>query len=177
MSVSRRKFLTIITLLLVMVGVAMASIPFGLSLFPSERADAALSRINITELRPGSFKLVTPDNAYELYNGFKRSVYILKTNTGEIRAWAVYAKNGEVGMPDYHWWNVYFTCKHFSPAINNGIIEENSLIQCRDKDISPWQSENWRWRQDGKSITQNVDDMRPAHGMVEGDYFVVGKVR
>jgi hypothetical protein len=159
------------------VGITIALIPFVLSLFPSDRAYAALPRYDISDLNHGSFKLVIPDRAFETFNGFKQSVFFLKTKAGEIRAWKVYTKNGEIGMPDYHWWRTYFTCRDFRPGIINGVIDENSYIQCHDKNISQWQSNNWRWNLDGKALTQNVTDMNQVKGFIEGDFYVIGKKR
>lgn len=177
MSWSRRKILTISTLVTALVGVALSFVPFALSLQPSERADAALPRIDVSNISPGTYKLVTPEDAFETFNGFKQSVYFLRTKDGNLRAWAVYARNGEVGMPDYHWWRTYFSCKEFGPDLKDGVIDEKSLIQCHDKDLYQGQVEYWRWQLNGKAVSQYVDDMQPANGVIEGEYFVLGKIR
>lgn len=178
MSKYRKKLLVISTLLMMTVGVAIASIPFVLSLFPSERADAALPRIDISDITLGSYKLVTPSEAFETFDGFKQSVYFIKTRDGKLKAWTVYAKNGEVGMPDYHWWRTYSTCREFRPDLIDGFVDEKSLIQCHDRYLSPGQASYWKWQLDGKAVAQQyVDDMQPARGLVEGNYFVLGKKR
>ncbi len=174
---SRKKILTISTLLMAIVGITLTLMPFVLSLFPSNRAYAALPRYDISDLYPGSYKLVTPDSAFETFNGFKQSVFFIKTKAGEIRAWSVYTKNDEIGMPDYHWWRVYYTCREFGPGVINGVIDEDSYIQCHDKKLAQWQSNNWRWNLKGKALTQNVTDMNEVKGFIEGDFYVIGKKR
>lgn len=171
----RRKALTMLTLATAVVGIAMLLVPFGLSLFPNDRAYAALPRFDISDILPGTYKLATLPKAPETFNGFKQSVYFIKTQNGDLRAWVVYAKNGEIGMPDYHWWQTYYTCREFGPDLKDGVIDENSLIRCHDKDPSPGFTDHWRWKLDGKAISQYIDDMQPAGGEVEGHYFVLGK--
>ncbi len=175
MNDSRKKILAISTLLMGTVGITLVLMPFVLSLFPSNRAYAALPRYDISDLYRGSYKLVTLDRAFETFNGFKQSVFFIKTKAGEIRAWSVYTKNGDIGMPDYHWWRVYNTCRNFGPDVINGVIDEDSYIQCHDKNLPQWQSNNWRWNLEGKALTQNVTDMNQVDGFVEGDFYVIGE--
>lgn len=165
------------TLVTAMVGIVLSFVPFALSLLPSERADAALPRVDVSGIAPGTYKLVSPENVFETFNGFKQSVYFLRTRDGNLHAWTVYAKNGEVGMPDYHWWKTYFSCEEFGPNLKDGFIDENSLIQCHDPGFYSGQADYWRWHLNGKAVSQYVDDMQPARGVIEGDHFVLGKMR
>lgn len=178
MSWSRRKVLTISTIVTALIGVILLFVPFVLSLSPTERADAALSRIDVSNIAPGTYKLVALENPFETHNEFKESIFFLRTRNGNLQAWFMLAKKGEVGMPDFHWWNSYFACKAFGPDMKDGFIDENSLIQCHDNGLYPGQASIWRWRLNGEAVSKNaVDDMYPARGVIEGDYFVLGKIR
>lgn len=167
-----RKQLVLAIIVFSIVGFAFASYPFLASMAPSKRAESEIPRINIKEMSPGTYKITTHSRSVEYYYKFKSAVMIVKRHDGKIDAWDLFVKNGAVGMPDYHWWQVYYTCKDFGPTIVNGVIDETMPISCHDS-----KEDVRKWSIDGKSLTEYFDDLHKAEGFVEGDYFVLSRSR
>lgn len=88
-------------------------------------------------------------------------------------------RNSEVGLPDHHWWQVYFDCKKFGPAVSNGVIDETKPITCSDDLESKYGIRNnrWQWSIDGKALANYLDDMDRIEGAVEGGYYVLHPAR
>jgi hypothetical protein len=59
-------------------------------------------------MKPGFYKISTHSRSVEYFLDYKSAVLIVKRLDGRIDAWSLLTRNGEVGLPDYHWWQVYF---------------------------------------------------------------------
>jgi len=143
---------------------------------PNAKGKAALPHLDISGLRPGHLEIyehrIGPG-----YMGFKTGIIFLQLSDGSVKAWDVPVKNGHVAMPEFHWWRPTYVCEQFGPDNPNGLVTTSTVLSCKDPDISDWWKSHWRWAASGKSIQGMVDDLEPAKGTVEGEYFVVGKRR
>lgn len=172
-----RKILAICTTCLALIALGIAVTPFGLSLKPNARADAALPRIDISNLKPEEIVLLEhPTHGYA-GRDYIWSIILMKLTDGSIRAWSVPTKNGNIGMPDHHWWRPFFPCKDFGPSKVDGLIDMHSHFKCHDTDIPhEWWATAWQWDLSGKAIDSSaIGDMLEITGTIEGKYFVLGK--
>ncbi len=130
-------------------------------------------------MKPGSYKITTHSRSVEYYLGFKSAVILVKRLDGHIDAWGISTRNGEVGLPDNHWWQTYLVCKNFGPTVINGVIDETKPISCHDDLESRYGITNnkWKWSIDGKALVNYLDDMERIEGTVKGGYYVLYQVR
>ena len=170
----RRRVLLTLTSALALVGLTQLMVPFVASLSPSARADAALDRILVSDMKEGSSLIVPLAKAAISSAGWQPGLFVLRRADGTYRAWAVLLRNGHVGLPDIHWWRPMVECEQFGPTLRDGLIDASAPIKCHQGVISSWWADQWQWSVDGKSVGA-VDDLEPAQGVFEGDYFVVGK--
>ncbi|WP_163834007.1 hypothetical protein [Spartinivicinus ruber] len=164
------------TSIIAVTGLMFARLPFIYSLKPNAKADAALPRIDVSDIKPGTY-IFLPHPIYgELYSGYSWSVMIYRKHDGTVKAWDLTTRNGAVGMPDLHWWRPFYDCKQFGPTVINGEVQENLPIQCHDADIpSNWWANEWRWNISGKNLGKMMSDLNETVGVVEGKYFVFAK--
>jgi hypothetical protein len=176
---SKRKLLVSAIVLMVIVGFSFAAFPFVAALSPSMRANAEITSININDMKPGSYKIATHSGSVEYFRGYKSSVMLVKRLDGHIDAWRLSTRNSEVGLPDYHWWQVYFDCKDFGPTLVNGVIDETKPICCRDDLERRYGITNnrWKWSIDGKALVNYLDDLDRIEGTVKGGYYVLCQAR
>jgi len=175
---NKRQFLISGLSVLSIIGLAFAAYPFIVSMLPSEKADAEIPRININEMSAGSYKIVLHPRLGEDHNGYGYSLLIIKRKNGDINAWNLLTKGKEVGMPDYYWWRVYFTCAKFGPTLVDGVIDESKPIKCHESSESTkYISENSVWSIDGVALKPGIANLEQAKGIVEGDYFVLRRPR
>ena len=166
----RKKALTFFLTIVTLVGLFFVTLPFVGSMKPSAKANAALPRIDISNLHTGEAKIYDLPNSAEYFGGYKLSLFIFKTTGGEVRAWELPTKNGNVGMPDLHWWKPYHPCKDF------GLSSSQEQFACQDSDLpSDWWESKWQWDLRGNSIASNIDSMPSVTGAIEGKYFVYRK--
>jgi hypothetical protein len=168
-----RRVLTRAALVFAILGLAFVSVPLFGSLAPGVRADAALPRIDVSQLEPGRPELRDHPTQGSLYAGFRWSVLLLRHADGSLSAWDVPTREGKVAMPDIHWWSPFYTCQAF--GLTFASPDEAGIFSCHDPQLPSdyWRGE-WRWSESGKALGKSVDDMQATVGSVEGDYFVVG---
>jgi hypothetical protein len=174
--VDRKKFLLGVVCSLLFIGFVGALTPFVLSLSPNAKANAALKRIDISQIQPGKPILTEAYSEYENgYNDYNWSLLIYKKYSGELNVWHIPTKGKVVGMPDIWWHRPYFECSQFGPTFVNGKVDENKPIKCHYSN----QTDGWfmqlEWDIDGKVIKGHTNDMHKAIGTIEGKYFVLGK--
>ena len=170
----RRRVLLTLTCALAILGLTQLIVPFVASLSPSARADAALDRILVSDMKEGSSRIVPLAKAAISSAGWQPGLFVLRRADGTYRAWAVPLRNGHVGLPDIHWWRPMVECEQFGPTLRGGLIDASAPIKCHQGVISKGWADQWQWSVDGKSAG-GVDDLEPAHGVFEGGYFVVSK--
>lgn len=173
----RLRFLQLTTAAIGTVGVLVACVPFIGSLKPSARAEAALPRIDISGIEQGTFSILPHPALGDAVREFRWSLFVLRRNDGSVRVWDVPTKDGSVGMPDRYWWLPFYACTRFGPAMVQGRVDEESLLECRDPEApGGWWAHAWRWDLNGKCIGATcAEDMQVTLGIVEGRYFVYGK--
>ena len=89
----------------------MSFVPFVGSLKPSAKAEANLPRIDVSDLKNGTFKIVEHPEFGVLYGGYMWGLFFYKGNNGAVHAWDVPIVNGHVAMPDIKWWRPAFEQK------------------------------------------------------------------
>jgi hypothetical protein len=169
-----REVLTRAALGFAILGLAFVTAPLLGSLAPGVRADAAVPRIDISQLQPGQPELRDHPLHGDLYAGFRWSVLLLKHVDGRLSAWDVPTRDGKVAMPDIHWWSPFYTCKRFELTARSS--DESAYFTCSDPEVPSayWRAE-WQWDESGKALGRSVDDMQATVGSVEGNYFVFSR--
>jgi len=171
-----RRALTRSSIAVAILGLAFLTVPLFGSLRIGVSADASLPRIDVSHLQPGQPEL--RDHPLPLSGNpprdFRWSLLLLRHADGTISAWNVLARDGKVAMPDIHWWQPFYTCERFELTVSSS--EGTSAFKCNDSEVPSdyWRAE-WQWSESGKALGRSVDDMQAADGVVEGNYFVVGK--
>lgn len=78
-------------------------------------------------------------------------------------------------MPDLRWWRPVYLCEDFGLAPDRSGDGQTPVMQCNDtNEVISWWKPRWRWDANGKNLGTTVDDLSPAKGAVEGDFFVYG---
>ena len=147
-------------------GLLAASAVFVQSLAPSAGTDAALPRVPTASIPPGGFQFV-PD-IYE-QRPDPDHVMFVRTREGRLYAWRIPVRAGAYSLPDHHWWKPEFSCLELRPDFNA------QVIHCMDQRLPGWAQERYRWRLDGKSLSDQVPDMMVMPGVDESGYFVFHK--
>lgn len=172
----RKKALTIGMILISILGLVLVTTPFIGSLRPNARGAAALPRIDISHIKPGTFELVPHPGYGAYFNGYDWSLFIYRAVDGHFLFWDVPTKDGAVGMPDLRWWRPFHQCHNFGPTFVDDSVDEAQPITCHDSELpSQWWADQWKWDINGKAIGSMVDDMQSTRGSVKGKYFVFAK--
>ena len=171
----KRKLLVFAIVIMLVVGANFVAYPFVASLKPSMKANAEIPSISIDDMKLGSYKITTHSRSVEYFRGYKSAVMLVKRLDGHIDAWNLSTRNGEVGLPDNHWWQVYFDCKYFGPTVINGVIDETKPITCHDDLEGKYgiMSNRWKWSIDGKALVKYLDDLDRIEGTIKGGQYVL----
>jgi hypothetical protein len=129
---------------------------------PSEAAFAKLPIVNIQAVPNGGYSFV--DDPLSEQRMPSRLMMVRKLD-GQLRVFRVPFRDGQVGLPDIHWWQLGELCSKFEPDFIKGDIA------CRSDNIRKWASENYRWTLDGKNIIGYVDNMETVHGTEQSGQF------
>ncbi len=175
MTMTRKKLLINVTVVMLSLGFVLVMTPFIISLKPNLKAEALLPRIDLSDLVPGKYVIQKHPAYGNSYNGYQWGVLMYFKNDGTFKIWDVPIGNGGVGMPDMHWYRPMFSCKDFGPSLTNGLIDESMPLKCHDDDIYEWWKPHLVWDIDGKNIKGEVDNLKPTRGHIEGNNFVFGK--
>lgn len=175
-----RKILISLTLGCALFGAALVGGLFTRALGLPADAGALLARVNVSELAPGHFMLV--DGNYErrgfLNQSERDGFLILRKHDGDFRVFWLMRREHAVGLPDSHWWRVFYYCQQFGPAAQPGVYDPGALIRCHDPDPQGWMLPRWSWSLDGKSTVDlaYVPDMeRVEFSREPGGWLVLGK--
>lgn len=158
-----RSHLVLLFMVLLAAALLVASIPFFLSLSPSERSVAALPRVKVPTLLPGQFAFVDDPFATDQWPS---RLMMLRQKTGELFVWSIPTYKGVMAMPDNHWWRADIPCPSFGPDFSS------EVIACSDPNLHSSRREAFRWHLDGKNISGHVDDMPQVHGEERDGEFV-----
>lgn len=173
-SVQRKRWLLWVTTSLGVVGSVMLAMVLLGSMQPTPRAEAALPRVDIADLQPGQL-MTAALYPHDWFDGYRWSVLLYRQADGSVKAWELPTKAGKVGMPDLRWWRPMYLCEDFGLAPDHLSDDQSVVIQCNDtNEAVSWWKPHWRWDVDGKNLGTMVDDLIPAKGIVEGDFFVYG---
>jgi hypothetical protein len=138
---------------------------FVQSLSPSAGSDAALPRIPTTDMAIESFRF-TPHHDQQ---SEPDQILWVRTREGHLFAWRVLVRGGALRLPDTHWWKPGLACHDFRPDFRS------RLIQCFDRGLPDWAYARYRWRLDGRSLSDQSPDMEAVPGTEESGHFVLHK--
>ncbi len=138
--------------------------PFVSSFWPSERANAAIPRVQMPQLNPSEFVFVDEPSA--MFNWPSQALFV-RNPDGRLNVWRIPVIDGVHGLPDIHWWQRGQSCKRFTPDFTSG------TIGCRDRSLYEWAQKNYLWNLDGKNLVGYVDDLERIDGIeVAGEYLL-----
>lgn len=167
---AKKKLLLSLVAALLLTGAIAASLPFIASLGPSDNAGTTLTRIDIADLEPGTFKSQDIPGLGTYYS----RVYILNDYSSNIRVYGVRLRDNKVQLPDYQWWSWGQTCADFGPEHEGKVLRPNGVIKCHDSDMREWYRD-WAWNYDGTSLSDQQLDMETPDWVLEGSKIVIGK--
>jgi hypothetical protein len=144
------------------IGLIALCIPFFSTFKPSEAAFAKLPRVNTESISDGGFRFADDPLSEDR---FPSRLLMIRKLDSQLRVFRVPFRDGQVGLPDRHWWQQGRLCTKFEPDFVKGDIA------CRDKDQRQWVSENYRWSLDGKNMIGYVDNMDAVKGTEESGQF------
>lgn len=125
-----------------------------LSIQPEPKKPPQLPFADIAGLQPGGFLIVDAD---------RLRYFAVRPPQGEVFVVAVPIENGEVLLPDKHWWKPHRACREFGLDLENGAVSERSRFRCRDATQPEDWSKRWRWDIRGRNVpeagAERVDDM------------------
>ena len=167
---TKRSFLTSIVLVLICLGLVVASIPFTQSLMPTSKAGESAFKINISDLELGQFLIHKHPGS--TLSGLK--YLILRDLDSEIYVYKVrYTEQGIV-MPDTSWWyTMAGYCKDFGPEVEGMIIKPRGVIKCHDHDVLEFWKKNWLWKYSGESLGEYPEDMISPIFHIEGNRLII----
>ncbi|MEM7016675.1 MAG: hypothetical protein AAF512_04955 [Pseudomonadota bacterium] len=169
---NKRKILTIALAGIALLTLFLAAIPFTQSMWPTERAEAALPQVKVSNINPGEYS-VLPYTARNVgFHDWTLKVFVYRKLDGTYNVWRVPTKYDSVGMPDLHWWRPMLECKNFGPTEVDGAVDETMPIKCHDEEYSDFWGTEWQWTIDGKNLGEMVEDMDFIPGSVEGEFYV-----
>jgi hypothetical protein len=160
----KRILLISATALLIMLGVGGVAFLFLTSLNPSERAYAAIPHIRLPVLGPEQFAYIKDPTALD---NWPSVLLIVRRRDASLGVWRIPTRDGNVQLPDIHWWRQGQTCPRFEPDFRSGVIG------CVGGDLGEWGRHAYRWDLEGRNIGGQVDDMPAVRGREEGGEYVL----
>lgn len=113
---------------------------------PNPRAKAALPRIPVADLAPGSYRIVpSPWSTPRWEHG----ILLIRRQDSRIDAWFLVTRDGVPYMPDGHWWRPGVACPGFR------VDFEKNAIECPADGFPEWAGDTWRryrWSLGGKHL-------------------------
>jgi hypothetical protein len=144
------------------IGLIALSIPFFSTFKPSQAAFAKLPSVKIGTIPNGGHSFVDDPLSEDR---IPTRLMMVRKLDGQLRVFKVPFRDGQVVLPDIHWWKQGLLCVKFEPDFAKGDIS------CSSGYSGKWASENYRWTMDGKNILGFVDDMDEVRGTEEAGQF------
>lgn len=160
---SRRSLLSICVGTIFFLCAAGLVILLGTSMSPNPRAKAAMPRIPVADLAPGSYKIVpspwsTPQWGY--------GILLIRRQDSRINAWFLTTRDGVPHMPDRHWWRPGEPCPGFT------VNFEKNAIECPAEGFPEEAGDTWqryRWSLGGRYLGKEkwIPDLERIPGREE----------
>ena len=126
-----RRVLIVATSILGLVGVTLVLVPFSSSMHPSERAKAARSQHDISNLSTGEFIF----ERFGRESAWEEKVLIIRDWDNSIYAYLVPTELDQVAIPDRFWGFAVYLCSDFRPELDsNQKIKVSGVITCHDRE-------------------------------------------
>ncbi len=135
-----------------------------LALAAAAPAQTALPRVPTAQLRAGQFAFV-PDP----YSDPERpsEILLVRDRTGTLRAWFVPVRGGSHRLPADERWSPGPPCPEFVVDFDAG------AIGCRSPAMPAEWTARYRWRIDGRRLTDFVPDLIAVPGTERSGHFVL----
>lgn len=164
-----RKLLVAAVLIVGLTGLAFVSIPFMGSLNPSALAKTRLEAWKeppLPDLNPGQVVIRQNFRSYrrDYPNGGWSPIWgqrdlLIRDHDGDFHSFRLPTWNGAVILPRVFWGQWEAECQDFGPVIQEGILSEETTIQCNDSVPEPWGPFDAKWLIDGTSLTKPYPDL------------------
>ena len=154
-----KTILKIAVLIVAVIGILLASIPFFGSLVPSKKASASRPHIDLTTLERGTF--LETDSRWS-------KIFVLHTQSDEIYVFVVPFVNNRYWLPDISWEKMNLPCNSFGPDHENGVLVAGGTFHCRDSEYSDYYEGELRWRLSGESLGVRTQDMQVPEHEIDG---------
>jgi hypothetical protein len=145
------------------IGLIALSIPFFSTFKPSQAAFAKLPSVKIGTIPNGGHSFVDDPLSEDR---IPTRLMMVRKLDGQLRVFKVPFRDGQVVLPDIHWWKGGRSCAKFEPDYVKGDIA------CRDSDQHTWSIESYRWTLDGNNLSGFIDNMDLVRGTEESGLFV-----
>jgi len=174
-----KSSLKIVTLILIFSGIGFCSVPFITSLNPSDRSDANAIRIDISSIEKGQYAIITDPALGKTGTvpSYEWSLLVYRKHDGAYNIWDIPTKGALVGLPYFYWYFPEYGCLEFGPTRVNGKVDENLPIKCHNFSPEHLSFPDYQWDIEGETVAGHVESINKAKGVIEGDYFVYGKLR
>jgi hypothetical protein len=129
--------------------------------------EGKLHSIDVSDLRPGFYKTKNTDAL---------RYFIIRPEQGDVYVLAVPLVEGNVPMPETHWWKPIIRCKSFGVE-SEVSINDGAKFVCRDAGQPEQWAKRWQWDMHGKHIpdAENtpIDDLYRVRVERSGDVIVL----
>ena len=163
----RIKVLSAAVKLTIVIGLALAAIPFVSSLNPSELANelTTFERIDISDFPRNTHRLIQARDSQQWENEGAtnmrpgRAWLVIHDNSGAFHVFGLPTWEGKVLMPRSFWGQFEGLCEDLGPSSKVAVIDRTTQIQCNDQDNIQHSAKYWFWSLNGENLTRELADM------------------
>lgn len=145
------------------VAAVAVSIPFIGSLAPTSPVTDSATRIDISQLTPGTYKEFGPE--YRRY-------FVLRDFDGQVHLFSVRRWREGYALADVGWATANFVCADFGPDSSGDRLERHGSFRCRDEEMPEWYRANLVWDYSGRNRSESIEDMVQVDFEISGDSLV-----
>jgi hypothetical protein len=145
-------------------GLVVVIASFILSLAPARKPQFSHPRIDISELRPGSFIEERLESS---------RVFILLDFDGQIHAYVVPYRDGAYWLPEFDWSRPAIPCASFGPDNTEGKLDKEGVFRCWLPDYGEFFRREHSWSYTGRKLGYRTADMRATNIEIDQDMVVL----
>jgi hypothetical protein len=158
-----RKNLIALAAFITLVGIALASVPFLNPSNPVDHLPGHTTALDASGVLPGSSKLFRlnhsmkrerKDGSTAGYHG--AALLLVKDKDAKVYLYYLPMWEGEVMMPDKHWWQHEGYCQEL---VTDFMAGKDPVIHCKSSDRAEFLTKQWKWSIDGKNLGSNLPDL------------------
>ena len=173
---NRRKLLKLAVVLVAFIGLLATVSPFVRSLTLNAAAGKDLQRLKVGTIAAGQMRWFDDANkVLPPHSQYSERYLVVRYADESFHVFRFPVKDGLIGMPDIHPWQIDWWCKQFELQDPAQPIGPHSVIQCMDIELRQPGSRQWQWTLDGKGIGGSTSDLERPRFVVEHGEVVLGK--